>query len=136
MVDGVDPAQTWPAWVENIQRWSEGTTRVGFARIFDRHLARPALLKRLATLEDTERRLTNYRHLSELLHAASTEQALGPHGLLRWVTEGRAREADGELLELRLESDARAVRIVTLHTSKGLQYPFAVSYTHLRAHET
>ena len=51
-------------------------------------------------------------------------QALGLHGLVDWL--GRAiagADANDEAQLLRLESDARRVQIVTLHKSKGLEYP-------------
>ncbi|MGD5182336.1 3'-5' exonuclease, partial [Xanthomonas citri pv. citri] len=59
----------------------------------------------------------------ELLQEA-TAQALGMHGLLDWL-QGRIAHADqnDEQQLLRLESDARRVQIITLHKSKGLEYP-------------
>lgn len=67
-----------------------------------------------------ERRLTNYRHAAEILHALQTRERLGPEPLLARL-RAEAAEA-GEEAELRLESDARAVKIVTIHKSKGLEY--------------
>jgi exodeoxyribonuclease V beta subunit len=75
---------------------------------------------------DGERRLTNFLHLAELLQNASrqfdTEQAL-----LRWlelrVEEGREGSASGDDQIVRLESDADLVKVVTVHKSKGLEYP-------------
>lgn len=71
-----------------------------------------------------ERRLVNLRHLIELCHEAETEGHLGPHGLVRWfdsARQSRAKSADSSLL--RLESDGDAIRIVTIHRSKGLEFP-------------
>ncbi|WP_348550174.1 exodeoxyribonuclease V subunit beta [Acidithiobacillus sp.] len=84
-----------------------------------------------------ERILTNFLHLAELLQKAS--QALeGEHALLRYLAE--QREMDGETsdeLLLRLESDADLVRVVTIHKSKGLQYPvvFLPFLLHARVHK-
>jgi exodeoxyribonuclease V beta subunit len=48
---------------------------------------------------------------------------LGPSGLLRWLNRQRDPSTPGrDEHPLRLESDARAVQIVTIHKSKGLQY--------------
>ncbi|WP_312710040.1 exodeoxyribonuclease V subunit beta [Stenotrophomonas sp.] len=79
--------------------------------------------ERLLALIDGERRLTNYLQLGELLQEASA-QALGMHGLLDWL-QGQMVNADqnDEQQLLRLESDARRVQIITLHKSKGLEYP-------------
>ncbi|TQD46649.1 UvrD-helicase domain-containing protein [Marilutibacter aestuarii] len=78
---------------------------------------------RLLGLLDGERRLTNLMQLGELLQEADA-RALGLHGLVDWL-RGRIADADSddESQLLRLESDARRVQIVTLHKSKGLEYP-------------
>ncbi len=76
-----------------------------------------------------ERRLTNVLQLGELLQAAS-QQVEGETALVHWlslqVVNGEADTpmggADDPQL-LRLESDVELVRIVTIHKSKGLEYP-------------
>ncbi|MCC8537800.1 exodeoxyribonuclease V subunit beta [Xanthomonas axonopodis pv. poinsettiicola] len=79
--------------------------------------------QRLLALVDGERRLTNYLQLAELLQEADA-RALGPHGLVDWLARRIANADDNdEEQQLRLESDARRVQIVTLHKSKGLEYP-------------
>ena len=79
--------------------------------------------ERLLSLLDGERRLTNYLQLGEQLQEAAT-RTLGLHGLLDWLQARMAdADADDETQLLRLESDALRVQIVTLHKSKGLEYP-------------
>lgn len=77
---------------------------------------------RLLALDDGERRLTNLLQLGEALQEADT-RALGLHGLRDWLRL-RIAEADDsdEKQQLRLESDARRVQILTLHKSKGLEF--------------
>ena len=79
---------------------------------------------RLLAQSDGERRLTNTLQLAEVLQEADI-QAIGEHGLVDWLRT-RISEADDsdETQQLRLESDARCVQILTLHKSKGLEYPF------------
>ncbi|WP_447729276.1 UvrD-helicase domain-containing protein [Pseudoxanthomonas suwonensis] len=78
---------------------------------------------RLLALVDGERRLTNYLQLAEQLQEAR-RQALGLHGLVDWLERAIAQaSSDDENQLLRLESDAHRVQIVTLHKSKGLEYP-------------
>ena len=81
-----------------------------------------------------ERILTNLLHLAELLQQASTLLD-GEHALIRHLAEQQQDGASsgGDARQLRLESDADLVQVVTVHKSKGLEYPlvfvpFAASY--------
>ncbi|GAA4412257.1 exodeoxyribonuclease V subunit beta [Quisquiliibacterium transsilvanicum] len=72
---------------------------------------------------DGERRLTNFLHLAELLQNASG-QLEGEQAAIRWLgmqIEGGEGTTDEQVL--RLESDADLVKVVTVHKSKGLEYP-------------
>jgi len=70
-----------------------------------------------------ERRLTNYLHLAELLQTAGA-QLEGEQALIRWLaTQIESPSAAGEAQIVRLESDADLVKVVTVHKSKGLEYP-------------
>ncbi|MDD4863827.1 MAG: exodeoxyribonuclease V subunit beta [Alishewanella agri] len=73
-----------------------------------------------------ERYLTDLLHLAELLQQASVKLD-GVHALLRYFyqhlyqQEAIAQPADDQIV--RLESDAELIQIVTIHKSKGLEYP-------------
>ncbi|WP_127479896.1 UvrD-helicase domain-containing protein [Nocardioides pantholopis] len=71
---------------------------------------------------DGERLLTDLRHLTQLLHELATREQLGLTALLAWFREEQRRTTATERPR-RLDSDAAAVQIVTVHGSKGLQYP-------------
>ncbi|MES3041356.1 MAG: exodeoxyribonuclease V subunit beta [Pseudomonadota bacterium] len=72
---------------------------------------------------DGERRLTNWLHLADLLQQASRELD-GEQALIRWLREHIDNEhrSEGEDT-LRLESDEGLVKVITIHKSKGLEYP-------------
>ena len=73
--------------------------------------------------EGGERALTNLLHLSELLQEADAELD-GEQALIRHLAEHRNADfAPGDEQVLRLESDEDLVKVVTLHKSKGLEYP-------------
>lgn len=72
---------------------------------------------------DGERKLTNFLHLAELLQTASSTLD-GEQSLIRWLlTEMNNGSAQGDEQVVRLESDADLVKVITIHKSKGLEYP-------------
>ncbi len=115
------------SWEERFRRhweyfrlWNER----GFAFMFRQFLSGESLKQRLLSRPDGERRLTNLLHLAELVHRAAGEENLGPAGLVTWLTRRvDPRAPRSEETQLRLESDELAVKIVTVHRSKGLEYP-------------
>jgi len=81
------------------------------------------LAPRWLVAPDGERRLTNFLHLAELLQTASSTLD-GEHALIRWLlTEMSEDSARSDEQVVRLESDADLVKVVTIHKSKGLEYP-------------
>ena len=73
--------------------------------------------------QDRERDLTDLLHLAELLQQASTGLD-GPQALIRHLVRLRQDDgADDEGRRVRLESDEQLVKVVTVHKSKGLEYP-------------
>ncbi len=101
------------------ERWNRNGI---MAAILD-WMARDDRAARIRHQADGERTLTNLLHLGELLQQSS-RRLKGQQALLRWFRE-RVLDANesGEDAQLRLESDANLVSIVTIHKSKGLEYP-------------
>ena len=114
------------AWEERIEQlkglhvvWQRQGV-LAMLRRFIHELGLPATLLRQA---GGERRLTNLLHLAELLQSASG-QLDGEQALIRWFAEQVSGEGEGgDERVLRLESDAELVKVVTVHKSKGLEYP-------------
>jgi exodeoxyribonuclease V beta subunit len=105
---------------EHHQVWREH----GFIRMLRQLAVVHGVRQRLLAYRDGERRLTNFLHLSELLHAACVGHRLGMTGILKWLAQEMqaGNTAPREECELRLESDEKAVRIITMHKSKGLEF--------------
>ncbi len=110
-------------WVQCFQRHHRHWCERGFIPMLYRLLWEQGIPGRLLGHADGERRLTNLLHLAELLQQADKDQA-GPETLLRWYQQARANpNGEQDEQQLRLESDARRVQVLTVHRSKGLQYP-------------
>jgi exodeoxyribonuclease V beta subunit len=108
-------------WQQRALAWRERLLRGGPLALVGDLCAEHA--PRLLGLTDGERRVGNYLQLAEALQEAQAE-TLGLHGLVDWLGARIAdADPDDETQLLRLESDARRVQIVTLHKSKGLEYP-------------
>lgn len=81
------------------------------------------LASRWLVAPNGERKLTNFLHLAELLQTASSTLD-GEHALIRWLlTEMSEGSNRGDEQVVRLESDADLVKVITIHKSKGLEYP-------------
>ncbi|WP_394236137.1 exodeoxyribonuclease V subunit beta [Pseudomonas anguilliseptica] len=117
-----EDAQAWDREREAAERYHQLWQQQGFMRAFRAWLDEQQVAQRLLALVDGERRLTNLLHLAELLQTESLQRP-GLEQLLAWFNAQRSAEAHGEDALLRLESDAERVQIVTIHTSKGLEYP-------------
>ncbi len=124
---GGDAGGAWDGWIDSLVRWGERWQRRGVLAAVQAALDEDGVAERLLTYEDGERRLTNLRHLLELLHREEAERGTRGHALVEWLQTRRSEAAEGQQAttetELRLEEDAQAVRVVTVHGSKGLQYP-------------
>ncbi|GAA1933910.1 UvrD-helicase domain-containing protein [Nocardioides marmoribigeumensis] len=110
---------------DRLRDWVELLRARGVAAVFEVAVSEGGLTRRVLDVEDGERLLTDLRHLAELLHDRMTREGVGLTGLLTWLREQREeaeRESDTERTR-RLDSDAAAVQLVTIHGSKGLQYP-------------
>lgn len=111
----------WVAWVDQLLQFHQTWQRKGFMAMFQQLLRGLDIARALSRDALAERRLTNLLHLGELLQQASKAHA-GMDALLTWYRQQQNASATEEA-ELRLESDEALVQIVTIHASKGLEYP-------------
>ena len=127
---GIDALQdddlAWNTWTERLGSWLEEWQQAGVATLI-RHLLESEDVKgadHLLRYRDGARRLTNLKHLAELLQAEETRERYSPTGLAAWFTRQRANAGDrDEVSLLRLDSDEQLVKIVTMHAAKGLEFP-------------
>ena len=115
----------WEAQGERFRDLHGRWRRQGLLPMLYRLIGEFRIAARLLGTTDGERAMTDLLHLGELLQRAS-EELDGEQALVRFLEEAIAEDSAGETPEarqLRLESDARLVRVVTIHKSKGLEYP-------------
>ena len=113
----------WERRVMQFRGYREIWRKQGVLAMLRRLLHDFELPQALITRADGERVLTNVLHLSELLQQAAAELD-GEQALIRHLAEHLALSGQaGEEQILRLESDEQLVKVVTIHKSKGLEYP-------------
>ncbi len=110
-----------------VRAWANVLAGRGVAALQESIVVSQGLPARLLAEGDGERRLTDLRHIGEALHAAAAAEGLGIAALVGWL-RGQIAEADTfadglQERSRRLDSDADAVQVVTVHRSKGLEFP-------------
>jgi exodeoxyribonuclease V beta subunit len=109
-----------------LHQWADALRGRGVAALFDLISATEVVPRRVLGRLGGERRLTDLGHVAQLLHAAATEQQLGVSSLTSWLRQ-RIVDADRYHADddraLKLDSDAEAVQVLTIHRSKGLEFP-------------
>ncbi len=116
----------WDRVHARLHEWRRVLEGRGVAALFEQVNAGEALPERLLGVLGGERALTDIRHVAELLHGHSALADTAPSTLIAWLRErirGSEREADAEAQSRRLETDAQAVQVWTIHRSKGLEFP-------------
>ena len=116
-----------PGWEQQLERFLGYQTRWqqdGILPTLRQLMSDYGLHARLTAESDGERCITNLLHLAELLQQASG-QLEGEQALIRYLAEAIEAESSqsGDEGIIRLESDANLIKIITIHKSKGLEYP-------------
>ncbi len=135
--------QAWDELTERFHGWQTIWQRQGFLPMLHHLLHDQSIPTRLLNQGDGqnnkgERQLTNLLHLGDLLQTASLGLQ-GEGALIRYLEDQLRRpQASGDMAQLRLESDANLVQVITLHKAKGLQYPlvFLPFVSNYRAEKT
>ncbi|MEA3511568.1 MAG: UvrD-helicase domain-containing protein, partial [Actinomycetota bacterium] len=113
-----------------MRRWNELLAADGISALVADLAHRTGLVERVLRRPDGERLMTDLNHLAEAMNGAWREHRLG--SMLAWLEEairdaGKELSADeAEARERRLETDADAVKVQTIHGAKGLEYPIVL----------
>ena len=115
--------QAWDALVEEFSEYRQIWRQRGVMPMLRALMTARHIAENLLATRGGERRLTDILHISELLQEAAS-QLESEHALVRWLTQHIAEpDSNAASQQMRLESDKHLVQIVTIHKSKGLEYP-------------
>ncbi|HEX6592840.1 MAG TPA: exodeoxyribonuclease V subunit beta, partial [Moraxellaceae bacterium] len=112
----------WSALIAQLLEARERWQQSGFMPMWERVLDDFAIYSRVLGGAGGERRLTNLRHLATLMQQQADVDPV-PERQLNWLREQVREGETTEETQLRLESDAERVQVLTIHVSKGLEYP-------------
>ena len=113
------------AWLSRFQDYQQIWQEQGLLTMLQTLLQQEQVEVHLCAQIQAERALTNLHHIIERLQQAAIDEHLAINKTLDWLHLAilQAPQDSSEDRQLRLESDEDAVKIVTLHSSKGLEYP-------------
>ncbi|KDN11237.1 exodeoxyribonuclease V subunit beta [Gilliamella sp. Imp1-1] len=118
-----DDQDKWESLIEEFKQYQAIWQYYGVLVMLRRMMKKRHLAENILVRQDGERTLTNLMHLGELLQETSNELD-GPHALIRWLTKQIVNpDPNLENHQQRLESDENLVKIITIHKSKGLEFP-------------
>lgn len=121
---------SWEKRKESFREYNRIWKNRGFIRMFNYMAQKEKFFPNLIIKPDGERKITNMLHLMEILNKFYIEKKMNIFELVKLLKDKIAASyentAEDEAL-LRLESDENAVTIITIHKSKGLEYPIVFS---------
>lgn len=110
------------AWMSRFLGYFQDWQQTGLMAMMQHLLDHEKIRANISKTLMAERQLTNLHHLIELIQQAAVDEHLGINKTLDWLRSAIAKASSAEDQQLRLESDDDAVKIVTMHRSKGLEY--------------
>jgi exodeoxyribonuclease V beta subunit len=114
--------EAWSLHAERFHHLHRLWVSEGFYAMWRQFLRDYPVAANVLALPDGERCLTNLQQLADLV--ANFEHSRQIDMTLRWFAREMQTDAGGaEDQLLRLESEANLVQVVTIHGSKGLEYP-------------
>ncbi|OAQ39716.1 hypothetical protein A5893_09025 [Pedobacter psychrophilus] len=109
--------------VEQFKKYKETWDKNGIYTAINEWITDFNIINNLKNNTDGERIITNLYQLIELLHKNQSRKNLNHLELISWLKRGiEGMETEGDEYQQRIESDEDAIKIITIHSSKGLEY--------------
>ena len=113
-------------WVSHFLDYQQLWLNKGLMAMMKHLMAVEKVNPHLSIHKQAERRITNLQHCIELVQQAAIDEHLGINKTLDWlhqnITQAASSNTSSDEQQLRLESDEDAVKIITMHSAKGLEY--------------
>lgn len=124
VLDGLQKhPQRLEEYIESFVEYRYYWTRFGVMAMIQYIMKMRCIPENVLAMAGGERMLTNIMHLAELLQTVAEEMDQ-PHAVVNWLAKQIFDGVpDQDAAILRLESDDNVVKIITIHKSKGLEYP-------------
>ena len=107
---------------DTLRAWADHARLRGVAAVFEAaQLA--GIGKRVLRQRGGERHMTDFAHITQLLHETAHRERYGLPALRDWLRRQRDERNGAPERNRRLDSDAAAVQIMTAFVAKGLQFP-------------
>lgn len=117
--------ELWQKTIDQFFYWHQLWQRYGVMNTINSVMREFDVFNKAAKLSNAVglRQITDLRHLTELLQQQS-DNISGENQLLHWFAQ-QINDPDhkNDSQQLRLETDANLVQIITMHASKGLEFP-------------
>ena len=119
--------EEWSKWVSRFHEWNGTWHGQGVVRFLEDMLRETDAEQAIARHPAARRQLTDLLHVEELLLRGERERQRDPLALMQWfrrLNEDSPNEGmiANEDLQQRPDADSGAVRVSTIHKSKGLEY--------------
>ncbi|WP_295695634.1 UvrD-helicase domain-containing protein [Lapillicoccus sp.] len=110
---------------ETLRDWALLLRQRGVAAVLETASADGTFAARVLGLVGGERLMTDLRHAGEALHDVASRDGLELVALVSWLRHQMTDDRSAVAAERarRLDSDASAVQVLTIHASKGLEFP-------------
>lgn len=110
-------------WLERLYAYHLLWKEKGVLAMMNSLIATESVFETLSALPRAQRQIANINHLLEILQEEETAKNLVPTRVLQYLAQQRESSDKADHAQLRLESDEDAVKIVTMHGVKGLEFP-------------
>jgi exodeoxyribonuclease V beta subunit len=111
---------------EGVMMFATILERKGLASLGATIEADDTIMKRVAAGRHGERNLTDFLHVMEVMDASGPSGGCTAEQAIAIFVRLAAMDDTHDLVSRRVESDADAVKILTIHGAKGLQFPCVI----------